>query len=111
MELDETLAIRAPNGTTFPLAERGRALPLTLRETLSTTRDGQPSIRCELVTIGAPSRGAGVLEVAVRSAPRGVAQAVLEIRISDDGSVRARVASDHGNASASFSIAVRAAAQ
>jgi molecular chaperone DnaK (HSP70) len=106
MRLDETIAIRAPSGTILPLLEQGAALPAEKRETLSTGRDDQESVRCELVATGRGLRAVGHLEVAVARAPRGVPQTLLVVRADEDGSVHATLEAAHGSASASFSVAV-----
>lgn len=101
--LDETIAIRTRSGATIPLIERGAALPAERRETLSTSTDGQPSIRCELI---AGSRSSAVVEIGVPHAPRGVAQALLVVRVDANGSVQVLLDGEHGNASASFSARI-----
>jgi molecular chaperone DnaK len=106
MKLDETLAIRASNGTMIPLIERGASVPVSKRETLSTRADDQPSIRCELVTLGAANRSVAFVEVGVPRGPRGVPQALLAIEIDADGSVQVRLDAEHGSANASFSVRV-----
>jgi molecular chaperone DnaK (HSP70) len=106
MKLDETLAIRTSSGATIPLIERGAPVPSSKRETLSTSTDDQPSIRCELVTLGGGARSAAFVEVGVGKAPRGVPRALLAIDVDSDGSVQVRLDAEHGSANASFSVRV-----
>jgi len=106
MQLGETLALRTPTGATLPLIEAGTPLPATRNETVSTGRDDQESVRCELVTLAGATRSVARLEVGVRRAPRGVAQVRLAVRVSADGSVHATLDGEHGHANASFSVSV-----
>jgi molecular chaperone DnaK (HSP70) len=101
MKTNETIAIRAGDRV-IPLVEAGTELPVTKRETLSTSRDDQESVRCELV---AGDRRVAFMEVGVPRKPRGVAQVRLELRVSAEGSVHARLDGEDGMASASFSVA------
>lgn len=103
-QLDESITIRM-SGITIPLIARGAPLPVTKRETLSTTRDDQESIRCELVTDS--GRAVAQLEAGVRRAPRGVPRAQLVLRLDGDGSVYAELTAEHGVANASFSVAIQ----
>ncbi len=103
MKLAETISIRAGDRT-IPFVEAGAALPLTKKETLSTARDRQESVRCELV---AGARHVAFVEVGVASAPRGVPKVSLELRIDDDGSVSVVLRGEDGEASASFSVTTR----
>lgn len=105
--LDEAIAIRTPSGATLTLLERGAALPASKEETLSTSRDDQPSIRCELVVIGSATSSAARLEIAVARAPRGVPKAPLIVRVDARGSVHAAIRTEHATANASFTVAVR----
>jgi molecular chaperone DnaK (HSP70) len=106
MKLDETLAMRTPSGATLPLLERGVVLPAQARETLSTARDDQPSIRCELVTLGSGARSVAFVETGVPRGPRGVPQASLVVRIDASGTVQVALDAAHGSASASFSVRI-----
>lgn len=101
MKLAEAIVIRAGEQT-IPWIAAGEVLPLVKRERLSTARDRQESVRCELV-VGA--RSVAFVEVGVRAAPRGVPKLALEIRIDADGSANVLLQSDDGGASAMFSIA------
>lgn len=106
MQLDETIAIRTPAGATISLIERGTPLPAEKRETLSTARDGQESVRCELALSGRGLRSVAYLEVGVPRAPRGVPQALLVVRVDAEGSAYATLDAEQGSANASFSVAV-----
>jgi molecular chaperone DnaK (HSP70) len=101
MKLAETISIRAGERT-IPFVEAGAELPLTKKETLSTARDGQSSVRCELL---AGALSVAFVEVGVTSAPRGVPKVALELRIDGDGSVSIRLRAEDGEASASSSVA------
>ena len=108
MVLEETIAIRTPAGVTVPLIERGTPLPVSKEEVLSTTRDGQEQLHCELVTVnGTAIRSAGHMEVGLAHAPRGVPKVTLRIRVDSRGSVQAELTAPHGMASSSFSVATR----
>jgi LSD1 subclass zinc finger protein len=103
--LAEGLAIRTPSGMIVPLLEAGAGLPITKAETLSTSRDGQDRITCELVTATPSPRALAYLEVAVaRSAPRGVPRAALVLRVSANGDASASLAGENGDANASFRV-------
>ncbi len=104
--LDETIIIRM-SGITIPLIDRGAQIATTKRETLTTTRDDQESIRCELVTTGEWPRSLAQLEVGVRRAPRGVPRAQLVLRLDADGSAYAELTAEHGMAQASFAVAIQ----
>ena len=101
MKLAETISIRAGDRP-IPFVEAGVELPLTKKETLSTARDGQESVRCELIAGG---RGVAFLEVGVRSAQRGAPKVALEVRIDAEGSVSVRLRAEDGEANAMFSVA------
>jgi len=103
MKTSETITIRAGDRA-IPLVEAGTELPVTKHETLSTARDDQESVRCELAVDG---RRVAFMEVGVPLEPRGVAQVRLELRIDTNGSVHARLDGKDGMASASFSVGVR----
>ena len=101
MKLAETISIRAGDRT-IPFVEAGVELPLTKKETLSTARDAQESVHCELI---AGARSVAFVEVGVTSAPRGVPKVALELRIDAGGSVSVRLRGEDGEANAMFSVA------
>ena len=105
--LGESIAIRTPAGATIPILDAGTALPAIREEMLSTSKDAQPSIRCELVVIGSSTRPVAHLEVAIARAPRGVPKVPLVVRVAPDGEVYAALTSEGASANASFAVAVR----
>ncbi len=103
MLLDETLSLVLPSGQLAPLVERGAALPLRRLETLSTSRDGQPSITATLEHGGGRSR----VEVEVPRAPRGVAMASLLVTIAANGDARAELRARGSSAYVRLTLATR----
>jgi hypothetical protein len=97
--LDETLALGLTSGQVVPLVPAGTPLPLAKDETLSTARDGQPSIAADLCTAvpGGRGRSLGHVEVLVgRRGPRGVPRAVLHVEIDVEGTTHVSLEEESG---------------
>ncbi|HJK98516.1 MAG TPA: hypothetical protein RMF84_14905 [Polyangiaceae bacterium LLY-WYZ-14_1] len=100
--LGDSICIALPDGMAMPLLVKGRPLPLSLAQELSTQEDDQPSITVRLVVgvglmaddlrelfkatlpLGPGRRGAKKVDLGIAVDPAGVVHVALEERGTDN---------------------------